>query len=105
VRKVLAILELTELPTRDRPTPATWDAHVLGPSDSPTHQDEPRFLVCLNTPNDPEHWAYGEDGPTFELREIRDLVYQGDGAMDRVHLDERWGFLLERLEPGDEPRG
>lgn len=36
--------------------------------------------VQLHTPDDPEHWAYGEDGPTFDDAELRGLMAVVDAA-------------------------
>ena len=56
-----------------------WEAQITVPDGKygPPHgPDQP--TVTIQTPNDPEHWAYGEDGPTFELGYLATLVALGD---------------------------
>jgi hypothetical protein len=53
-----------------------WEVEITVPWDGATGQshgpDGP--LVTIQTPNDPEHWAYGEPGPTFDLSYLQTVV-------------------------------
>lgn len=57
-----------------------WEAQITVPDGKygPPHgPDEP--TVNILTPNDPEHWAYGESGPTFDLSYLKTLVALAGG--------------------------
>lgn len=64
-------------------TGAVWAVKLLGPSDS-IRGGGAAMQISVETPNDPEHWAYGEDGPTFNLAELAELLTPRAVAQLRV---------------------
>jgi hypothetical protein len=52
-----------------------WEVHITTPwpDRSVSHGPEGP-LVTIQTPDDPEHWAYGESGPTFGLPCLQTVV-------------------------------
>lgn len=51
-----------------------WEAIITVPWDGPGSHGPPTPLVTLETPNNPEYWAYGESGPTFGLAALKAVV-------------------------------
>lgn len=45
--------------------------------------------VTIHTPNDPEHWAYGEDGPRFDLATLESLCVKARRAEERERAARR----------------
>jgi len=46
---------------------AVWMIKLLGPSNYQNESGWDHPQITIETPDDPDHWAYGEDGPTFDL--------------------------------------
>lgn len=52
-----------------------WETQVTMPwPDREASHGPEGPLVTVETPNDPEHWAYGEPGPTFNVDYLDTLL-------------------------------
>lgn len=71
------------IPWVNRPTDSVqYDAGVSTGPETP--------VVIMNTPSDPEHWAYGEDGPRFDLVTLEAICLQARRAVARAkEIEER----------------
>lgn len=62
----------------------SWEVSITVPWGDPSESHGPDVpTVTINTPNDPEHWAYGEDGPTFEVSYLETVVALSPSVLAR----------------------
>ena len=61
-----------------------WDCQVTVPWPDKEKSHGPETpLVTINTPDEPQHWAFGEPGVTFSLGALKRLVELGMEARGR----------------------